>query len=162
MNALIDPNSLPPPIEPEGILDRLNWRAIILAGLLDNILTVVLGLVLIYRLAPEAVSPDDAGADRAMNEALLSPEFLFWGAVLGLAVTVYAAYWGARRAGTRHLRHGGWIAIVAAAMGTLLYLIPGADESARPVWYDALGYVLMFPAGLLGGFLASKTQRASP
>jgi hypothetical protein len=152
-----DPYSRPPPIEPAGLLDGLDWLAIILAGALDIVLTIVGSLVLIFWLSPELLTIEDEGLEQAFNQAVQSTEFLFWGLVMGLAVTAYAAYWGARRAGRHPVRHGGWIAIASAVMGTVLLLVPGLNEGpATLLWYDALGYALILPAGLLGGFVASK------
>ena len=43
-------------------------------------------------------------------------------------------------------------------IGLLFLLLPGeAAGPAPPLWYDALALALMVPAGVFGGWLASKT-----
>lgn len=150
--------SHPPPIEPEGLLDGLQWPAILGGAVLDNVLTVLAMIPLTLLLAgKEGLAEDEEAAGRALDQATASPEFLALAAVCGLAITVYAAFWVARRAGTLHVRHGGWTAVASALLGTLLLLVPGAGEGPQPpVWYDALGLVCMLPAGLLGGWLAFR------
>lgn len=152
-----DPHSRPEPIGPSGLLDGLDWRTIFFAAVLDIVLSAVGGTILVAWLSPDVLTPAGEFSEQAWNEFLQSPEFLRWSLVMGLAVTGFAAYWGAQRAGRHPVRHGGWIAIASALMGTALLLIPGANEGpGNPLWYDVVGYTLMVPAGLLGGFVASK------
>lgn len=151
----------PRPIEPDGLFDGLRWSAILRGAVLDNVLSfVALGALLVY-LTPEALSEDEEAASRAMDQALVSPEFMFLSVIVGFPITVYAAFWAARRAGTLHLRHGGWTAVVSVALPSLFLLLPGANRGPHaPLWYDALSLALMLVAGLLGGWLAGR--RAGP
>jgi cellobiose-specific phosphotransferase system component IIC len=146
----------PTPIQPEGFLDGLRWGCILRGALLDIALTVAGSIPLTLWLAgPGALSEDETTAREALD-ALSSPEALFWGAVLGIAATIVGAYYGAHRAGTLHVRHGGWVAVVSIVLGLPFMLLSAAETSAaQPSWYEAIGMIAMLPAGMLGGFLAS-------
>jgi len=151
----------PTPIQPDGILDGLRWGCVLRGAVLDIALTLVLSIPLVLWLAgPAAFSEDDAAAQKTVDQALSSPEGLFWGAVLGLAATIIGAYYGARRAGALHVRHGGWVAVVSMALVFPLQLSSTAASSAAPLWYEILSLAAMIPAGLLGGFLASRVRKA--
>ncbi len=145
-------------IEPEGLFDGLHWRPIVRWAALDVVLTLVLIVPVVFYLAgAEALSDDEETATQAIDAAVASPDLLLWSFVLGLSITVYASFRASRAAGTLHLRHGGWTAVVSAVLGFLLLLVTGGDSSpANPLWYDALSLGLMVPAGVLGGWLASR------
>lgn len=153
----------PFPVEPQGILEGINWRAVLLGAIVDIVLTIFAGTIFIFWAAgPDAFSPDEDVAKQAIDAALLSPEFLLYAFVTGLFATAIGAYVGARRAGVFHVRHGGWIAICSALCSLLFLLIPGATSAPNlPLWYDALGLILMLPAGLLGGWLAEARGGAA-
>ncbi len=153
----------PTPIQPAGFLDGLQWRWIFRGALLDIALTVAGSIPLILWLAGAAAfSEDDAAAHDALDQALSSPEGLFWSAVLGLAATIVGAYYGARRAGTLHVRHGGWVAVVSMVLGLAFQLLSTAgSSSAYPFWYEAVGLAAMVPAGMLGGYLASRVRESA-
>lgn len=156
----MDPHSRPAPIEPEGLLDGLNWRAIFLGALLDIVISAVVVTALLLWFVGSDVVSDEAFAEQAVERTLNSLEYLLAELFVGLGATTYGAFWAAKRAGNRHLRHGGWVAVVSTGLALLLLLIPGAQEVRFPWWYDVLAWGLVLPAGLLGGFLASKLQRA--
>ena len=151
-------HSAPPPITPDGILEGIRWRAVVLGTLVDIGLTLVAGIALILWFAgADAFSLDDEAANQTTHAALASPEFLFCSFLIGLAATVYGGYFAARRAGVFHVRHGGWVAVVSAAVGLVgLLLSSPAPGSQPPPWYDSLALVCMLPAGLLGGFIALR------
>ncbi|MEM7412141.1 MAG: hypothetical protein AAF430_18075 [Myxococcota bacterium] len=158
----------PPPIEPEGLLDGLKWRAIVLGALLDNAITLAVLLPLtLYMLATEAIGALDDNPEEVIEGALLAPEYLVWSLVLGLATTVFAAYWAARRAGVAHVRHGGFTAALSLVISLVYFLIPGAmEEPLAPHWYTAISTAGMIPAGMLGGWAATlqpaRTGEARP
>ncbi len=152
----------PAPIEPHGIFDGLKWGCIVRGALLDILLTAIASIPLVLLLAgPAAFSENQEVADEAMERALTSPEGLFWGMLIGFSATVAGACYGALRAGTHYLRHGGWVAVVSLALGLPLLLLPTTQGSAaNPFWYDAISITGMLPAGLLGGLLARKFRGA--
>ena len=148
----------PTPIQPDGILDGLKWGCIFRGAVLDIALTWLVSIPLtLLLIGPGVLSKDDATFEDALRQALSSPEGLLWSAVLGLAATIIGAYYGARRAGTLHVSHGGWVAAVSVILGLPFYLLSTAESaSAYPMWYEAVGLAAMVPAGMLGGYLASR------
>ena len=146
----------PAPIEPDGLLDGLDWGSILRGALLDVFLTILASIpLLLYLAGPEAFAEDESVASQAVDEALASPEGLALSFAIGFAGTVAGAYYGSRRAGAFHVRHGGWIAVVSLLLAVPFYLVPGAGSTPSiPLWYDVLGILATVPAGLLGGLLA--------
>jgi len=157
----MDPHPLP--IEPQGLLEGINWRAVLFGAVVDTALTAFAFVILLFWVAgPDVFSQDEEAAGQAINATVLSSEFLLSGLIVGMLATVIGAYVGARRAGISHVRHGGWVAICSALISLLFLLDPGANsQSAPPLWYDAVGLVLILPAGLLGGLLAERRDRAA-
>jgi hypothetical protein len=153
----------PSPINPEGIFDDLRWGAIFLGAIVDIGITAVASIPLVsWYAGPEAFSLDEEVADRAFDALYASWEFLIISMAVGLAATVCGAYVGARRAGSHHLRHGGWVAVVSACIGVGGLLISGgAPQSASPAWFEALSIGLMLPAGVLGGVVALKRETSA-
>jgi len=126
----------PPALEPEGVFDGLKWGCIVRGA---------------------SFSDDEEVATRATDEALASREGMVLSALVGLSATVIGAYYGARRARTLHIRHGGWVAITSLLLGLPFMFLPGAQSNVpTPVWYDALTMVAMLPAGVLGGAIAKR------
>lgn len=145
------------PIEPDGLFDGLHWPSILRWAVLDVVITVVASVPLMFFLAGDgALSDDEEIAGPALEAAASSADFLLWGLALGLSITVYTSFRAARAAGTFHLRHGGWTAVVSALIGLLFLLVPDAgSNSSSSLWYDAVSLGLVLPAGVLGGWLAS-------
>jgi hypothetical protein len=156
-------NQVPPPIQPEGgLFEGLHPGAILLGAVVDNLATLLsFTLLALWIASPDGLSENEEVAEAAFEAAMASPEFLIGSLILGLACTVLGAFVGARRAGTSHLRHGGWIAVASAALGLLPYLLPsGQPAPSFPLWYEVTGWLLLLPAGLAGGAIAaSATDR---
>jgi hypothetical protein len=153
-------HSSPHSIEPEGLFDGLKPGAIFLGAVVDNLATVLVSIALVAVLGPEEIFSEDEMVSQAAFDALSSePEFLLWSLVLGIGCTVLGAYVGARRAGQFHVRHGGWVAVASAALGLVSLLMTGGGPGpTTPLWYEATGWVLLLPAGLLGGALSKSHQ----
>ncbi len=147
-----------PSIDPEGVFDGLRWAPILAGALLDNALTMIAMFpITFFAAGAEAMSEDPATAQEAMEHAMDRPEFLALSFAAGAAITTFAAFWAARRAGVLHVRHGGWTAVVSALLACALFLLPGAAAEPRPpLWFEALGLAVMIPAGVVGGWLASR------
>jgi len=148
----------PSPIEPDSVFDGLQWSSIFRGAVLDNVLTfLALFPIMLYVAGSEAFSEDEETANQAIDQAIVAPEFLLMSFLVGISITVYAAYWASRRAGVFHLRHGGWTAVASALLATVFLLVPGASAGpVLPLWYQGLGLALMLPAGVFGGWLAFK------
>ena len=122
----------PTPIEPDGIFGGLKPRAILIGAVVDHVTTVATSIVLFGLLTGEDAFSEDAEVSEAAFEALSAdPQFLVWSMVLGLSCTVLGAFVGAWRAGTLHVRHGGWVAVTSAVIGCLFLVLPTATH---PPW----------------------------
>jgi hypothetical protein len=151
----------PQPIQAHGVFDGILWRPVFKWAVLDIVLTMLALIpIMLYIAGPAALSEDDAIANPALDQALASTGFMMLSFVVGLAVTIFASYWAARSAGSLHVRHGGWTAVVSAVLGTAFLLLP-ADPSSTPspLWYNALSLALMLPAGLFGGWIAMLREQ---
>ena len=155
--------SRPAGIEPEGLFDGLHWSSILRGAVLDNVLTLIALLpIMFYVAGAEALSDDEVAASRAIDQAIVAPEFLFWSFIIGISITAYAAFWASRRAGTLHLRHGGWTAVLSAVIASMFLLVPDAAADPQPpLWYNGLSLGLMIPTGIFGGWVASRRQPAA-
>ena len=156
--------SPPPSLEPQGLLSGLQWACIVRGVLVDIGLTVVASVpLMLFLVGAAAFSENEDLANQAIDQAFASPEGLFCGALVGLCATVAGAFYGARRAGAEHLRHGGWVGVLSLLVGLPLLLVPGLQSSIpNPAWYDILTLVSIVPAGLLGGALAARLTPAAP
>lgn len=152
--------SHPSPIEPDGLLDGLRWSAIVRGALVDIVVTSLGAFLLMAAIVPPEAFEEGPAAEQALDAAMTSPEGLLWTTVVGFAGTLYGGFYGARRAGTHYVRHGGWVAVTSLLITFPLMLTP-LGESSAPAWHDALGIALMLPAGVLGGWLASKRGGAT-
>jgi hypothetical protein len=146
------------PIEPDGMLDGIQWTAVALGAGIDIALTLFASLpVLMAFGGSEIFSEDPQTAQRAMKLVYASQGFLWLSFATGTAATVCGAYVGARRAGVHHLRHGGWVAMASVLLGTApLLFVSGNPAPGPPAWWEALGLLAMLPCGLLGGFIAAS------
>ena len=151
----------PSPIEPASAFDGLRWSPILRGAVLDNVLTfLALIPIMLYVAGAETFSEDEETIERAIDQAFVAPEFLLWSFIVGISITAYAAFWASRRAGVFHLRHGGWTAVASAVLASLFLLIPAPTAApAPPLWYNALSLAVMLPAGVFGGWLASKVAK---
>ncbi len=154
----------PDAIEPEGLFDGLSVGAIFFGALVDIGATLVSGLVLLLVFAPEVMSADPAEADAAIQALYASTAFNALELAVGLACTGLGAFVGALRAGLLHVRHGGWIAVTSTALFAFFALAqpPEASVPSAPFWREALGWILILPAGVVGGLLARAVQTRSP
>lgn len=150
----------PGSIEPEGVFDGLRWGAILYGVFIDMIVTVVLSVPLYLAfVGPEFFSDDEAAARAAEALAYESVLFNVVAQAFGLACTAFGAFMGARRAGSRFVRHGGWVGTGSLVLGVLLYAaLP--EGPRQPVWAEIGGLILIVPAGVLGGQLAALLRRS--
>jgi hypothetical protein len=153
-----DPSSSP--LEPEGMLDGIQWGKVATGAVLDIAASwLALIPVLLFLTGSQGLEGDEEAMNEAIRQASLSPEFLWISASIGLGISVAVAFWVAVRAGDRHVLHGGWTAMATVLLGFMLSLIAGEDANRQPAWFEALGYGLMMPAGMFGGWLASRFDR---
>jgi hypothetical protein len=73
--------------------------------------------------------------------------------LISVAVGGFVAAWLARRAALRHAT------AVAMCLLTPAVFVDGIpDAYFQPVWYSVLSLLLVIPAGVLGGYIASRTR----
>lgn len=151
----------PGSIEPQGIFDGLQWRAIVFGVVVDTLLTMVVSMPLLYLFAgPEVFADDEAVARAAEARAYASDAFNVVMLLAGLACTLVGGGVGAARAGLDFVRHGGWVGVGSLLLGVaLLTILPAGPH--QPLWVEVLGLVLIVPAGALGGRLAAALRDAA-
>lgn len=150
----------PPAIEAPGIFEGLRPRAILLGVIVDNLATLLASFVLVAIFAArQGLGQDGDISEEALEAVVSSPEFMLASLVVGLACTGLGGFVGARRAGSSFARHGGWIGIGSAVMGLVLSVSAGPDPSPPPIWFELAGYLLVVPAGVLGGLVAGARAR---
>jgi hypothetical protein len=135
----------------EGRFDGLQWRAVALGVVVDHVSTLIFSTMLVAIAATEDFfSKDPAVAEAARTALAESPSFMLSILLGGAICTVLAAFIGSRYAADRFVLHGIWIAVVSAAM--VLVIDSGLDGSLSSL--EALGWLVVLPAGWLGGTLA--------
>ena len=149
------------PIQPEGTFDGLSPTAILYGAFVDIAVTLILSTLVALWLAPDLASQDEAVARQALEELHASTLYVDANLAIGALCTALGAFAGARRAGKLHVRHGGWIAVTSTALGVFLTLLePTPTEvGSVPVWVEVTAWLLILPAGMTGGALASAMQR---
>ena len=146
------------PIEPEGMLDGIQWGNVARGAVMDLAASWLALIPVLLHLADIGSLEDEEAIQSAIEQASLSSEFLWLSAAIGLGISVAVAFWVARRAGDRHVLHGGWTAVASVLLGFALTVLAGSAEARPPFWFEALGYSLMIPAGMFGGWLASRAE----
>jgi hypothetical protein len=93
----------------------------------------------------------------APTDAALSTPQLIVTEIIGLFLTTVGGFVAARMARTQHSRHGAAVGVGALLVWLLVEWFSASD--ALPVWYEAVSFVSVIPAGALGGYVAA--QRAN-
>lgn len=159
---MLDPDR-PPAIEAPGLFDGLRPNAILLGVIVDTIATLVASVVLVSVFAArKGIGRDDELTPELLDTLGSSPEFLLASLVVGLACTSLGGFVGARRAGRAFARHGGWIGVGSALVALALALSSGPVRSPPPLWFELAGYLLVIPAGVVGGLLAGALAASAP
>lgn len=79
--------------------------------------------------------------------------------VVGLSFTGIGGYVAARLAKQQQLRNAAYVGCLSLATSAGLSLLAEPSSSVTPLWLDALGYVLVVPAALLGGWFRTSAER---
>jgi len=150
----------PPAIDAPGIFEGLRPRAILLGVIVDNLATLLASFVLVSVFAArQGLGQDGEISQEALEGLVSSQEFLVASLVVGLTCTCLGGFVGARRAGSSFARHGGWVGVGSAVVALAMSVSAGPDPSPPPVWLELTGYLLVIPAGVLGGLLAGARAR---
>lgn len=157
-----------PPSSPIDLVTGIRPGPVVLGVAVDWVCTIVFSVFLTrYFLDPGIFNlPDDefdAAYDAALDAMLMDSGYLLATLLAGSLATLIGAYVGANRAATLQLKYGFVIAIASGLAGLLLGLLLDAGTgSAVPAWYDAAGWLLLIPAGVLGGYLARRRANPGP
>jgi signal transduction histidine kinase len=127
-------------------LSGVQWRWVLLAGVGATVVVPALFGVLVLTYAAILAALAHGAPDRSPIEQFAAQGD--WAAeVLVLVLTVIAASWAARKAGTQAVLHGVLVGVVSAFSG----LVVGSFFDGAPGPWEAARLVLTVGAGWLGG-----------
>lgn len=156
---------MPPTMASSGILAGLKPGAVVRGVVVDWALSMGFSILITRSfLDPGVWNVDDSQFDAAFTSELEAmyqdPSFLWVSMLAGVLATVVGAYVGARRAGTLPLKHGLAVAVATGLTGLLLYFLPGNGGGPTiPLWYNVAGWLVLIPAGILGGYIVREQAR---
>lgn len=159
-------HELPPPAtEATGFFTGLRALPIAVGAFVDNLATMLGGLFFLsLQIDRYGIRPGDELPEEVLRTLQSDPSLLFTSLLIGTLATCLGGYVAARRAGCHRVRHGAFVGLVGVLLG-LLAFAPTASVARPPLWYDLLSFLLLIPAGALGGRLAYlralKTPRKS-
>ena len=151
----------PPAIEAPGIFEGLSPRAILLGVIVDNLATLVSSLVLVsYFAARQGLGEDGKLSEEALEGLVASPGVpareprdgsrLHEPGRLRRCASRRKLLRPTRRLGRRRIRLDGI---------RDLSLSSGPGPSPPPLWLELAGYLLVVPAGVVGGLLAGARAK---
>ncbi len=148
-----EPPPVPPTAEPEGIFTGVRPAAVLFGIVVDYVATAIAGPVVTIALASHMGLDPGQLSEENMAELLQSTELMGAMFALGALCTVLGGYAAARRAGTREIKHGGFVGAASILIGLIMQ---GAVEQSAtyPAWFLLLGILIAIPAGMAGGALA--------
>ena len=130
-------------------MDRFSLKGIILAILLMLMLDTISGVALMGVMGSHVFQ--EGLTDQQMNEAIAAlthnRDFLLWSLILGTLSTIVAGYVAARIAKREHYLNAGIVGVLGIVMGLIF-------SKDYPLWFNVLGFLLVLPAALLGGYFA--------
>ncbi len=125
----------------------LKFKAVLYGFLVDTIGTLVVSFMLFSAMAARGLSENEVAARMHGLSGLLLM------LILGLGFTVFGGYVAGRTAKQEEILHGVSVAVLGMVLG-LFFREPGL-----PLWYEAVSFGAMIPAGMAGGYLASGTKK---
>ena len=123
--------------------------ALIAGALLDNVTTLFLMTLLAAALASTGLSEDDV----MLRMKSTSGQLL--GLIIGLGCTGLGGYVAGRMAKKAHVLHGALVAMTGMILAVIFH------DSHDPLWFDILGFSVMLPVGMAGGYFARQRERGS-
>lgn len=134
-------------------MKRFNVRAIALGALVMIALDLLTGAVSYVVFGggdlPVGATPQEV---RAVAETLQQNDgYLLTALVFGTATTVLGGYVTARMARQLPLLNALALGVLAVGIGVVL-----SGPGGSPLWFDALGYLIVIPAAILGGYLGRR------
>ena len=123
---------------------RLKFKAVLFGFLVDTIGTMGVAFMLFFAMAARGLSENEVAA------RMHGPSGLLLMLILGLGFTVGGGYVAGRTAKQEEILHGASVAGLGIVLGLFL------RDPSLPLWYEAVSFAAMVPAGMAGGYLASK------
>ncbi len=122
----------------------LKFKAILFGFLVDTIGTMAVALVLLFAMAERGFSENEVAI------RMHGPSGLLLMLILGLGFTVVGGYVAGRTARQTEILNGAAVAGIGLVLGLFL------REPGLPLWYEAVSFAAMIPAGVAGGYLARE------
>ncbi|NRA07256.1 MAG: TIGR04086 family membrane protein [Myxococcales bacterium] len=152
----------PSPVEASGFFTGLRALPIVVGVFVDNLATMLGGLLFLSaQLERYGIRPGDELPEEVLRELHSDPTLLAASLVIGILATSLGGYAAGRMAHGHRRQHGAFVGLVGVLLGLLAYGSAVAGERP-PLWYDLLGFLLMIPAGALGGALAELRSARTP
>ena len=128
----------------------------------DNLATMLGGLLFLSaQVERYGIQPGDELPEEVLRALQSDPTLLAGSLVIGILATTLGGYAAGRMAHGHRRQHGAFVGLVGVLLGLLAYA-PAAAGERPPLWFDLLGFLLMIPAGALGGALAElRSARTS-
>ena len=144
----------PSPVEAPGFFTGLRALPIAVGAFVDNLATMLGGLFFLsVQVDRYGIRPGDELPEEVVRTLQNDPSLLAASLVIGTLATGLGGYAAARLAGCHRARHGAFVGLVGVMLGLLAYA-PATAVERPPLWFDLLGFLLLIPAGALGGALA--------
>jgi hypothetical protein len=112
---------------------------------------VGIAYVLVYSIV---LASQNVPVEELQQRALADPVYYVGALAIGLVFMAIGGYVAARVARAREVAHAVWVGIIAVAIG--VPLVAAADTSSYASWYLPVAFVLMIPAGVVGGVVAQR------
>lgn len=122
----------------------LKFKAVLYGFLVDTIGTLAVAFVLFSAMAARGLSENEVAA------RMHGPSGLLLMLILGLGFTVGGGYVAGRTARQEEILHGALVAGLGIVLGLFL------RDPGVPLWYEAVSFAAMIPAGMAGGYLARE------
>ncbi len=153
---------MPSPDTSQNVLAGLKPAAIMLGVAVDWVLTIFFSILTVNMVVTAADRADEKAFEAALDALTSDSGYLMMMLLSGAFFTAAGAYAGARRAGVVPLKHGLAVAAVSASAAVLFQMTSEHDatQQALPIWYTLGSWLLILPAGILGGYYAREHGRA--
>jgi hypothetical protein len=144
------------PLRARALVDDIAERSLksvdIKALAIAIVATLSLDLLLTVALTSAVLGPKAAFDLQAADaDALLANQtFLFWSLVLGTLSTVVGGFLAARFARALPYYHS----LIYGIFGLVFSVL---TSEGLPRWYNAVGFTVLIPAALVGGYLAKRS-----
>jgi len=125
-------------------MGRLKLKAVLLGVLADTVGTLFVAMALFAAMAASGIPEADITARMHGFSGLMLM------LIIGLSFTFIGGYVAGRTAGQSEVLHGAIVAGTGIVLGLFL------REAGLPLWYEAISFAAMAPAGMAGGFIAKE------